>query len=218
MYAIVDIAGQQFKVEKDKKIYVHRLNVEAGSKVDFDKVLLIDNDGDVKVGTPILKNYIVSASVITHLKGDKVKVFKKKRRKGYQKLNGHRQALTQLLIEKIREGTAKPVTAPKKEEKPKAATVETIKSQEAPVEKKAETKKPAAKKAAEKEVKKEKPVAKKKTETTKTAKTSAPAKKPAAKAAPKKETKPAAKAAAPKTNKAVAKGTKSEAKPKSKEK
>ena len=101
MYAIVEIAGQQFKVEKDKKIFVHRLPNEEGSSVEFDKVLLLDNDGDVKVGAPAIAGAKVSATVIEHMKGDKVIVFKKKRRKGYKKRNGHRQYLTQLHIQDI---------------------------------------------------------------------------------------------------------------------
>lgn len=101
MYAIVDIAGQQFKVSKDQKIYVHRLEAEEGSQVDFDKVMLVDNDGKVKVGTPVVENAKVSAKVLSHVKGDKVLVFKKKRRKGYKKLNGHRQFMTQIQIEEI---------------------------------------------------------------------------------------------------------------------
>ena len=101
MYAIVDIAGQQFKVEKDQKVFVHRLNAEEGSKVSFDKVLLVDNDGQVRVGTPTISDAKVSATVLNHLKGDKVLVFKKKRRKGYQKMNGHRQYLTRIQIEEI---------------------------------------------------------------------------------------------------------------------
>ena len=101
MYVIVDIAGQQFKVEKDQKLYVHRLAQEEGASVEFDKVLLSDNDGDVKVGTPVVKGAKVSAKVIAHVKGDKVLVFKKKRRKGYKKLNGHRQYFTQIQIENI---------------------------------------------------------------------------------------------------------------------
>lgn len=102
MYAIVDIAGQQFKVEKDQKVYVHRLEAEEGSKVSFDNVLLIDNDGKVEVGLPNVKGASVSATVLSHVRGDKVLVFKKKRRKGYQKLNGHRQDLTQIQIENIK--------------------------------------------------------------------------------------------------------------------
>lgn len=100
MYAIVEIAGQQFKVEKDQQLFVHRLEGEVGSKVEFDKVFLTDNDGDVKVGAPTLKTK-VTATILEHLKGDKVIIFKKKRRKGYKKKNGHRQYLTKLAIEKI---------------------------------------------------------------------------------------------------------------------
>jgi large subunit ribosomal protein L21 len=101
MYAIVEIAGQQFKVEKDQKIFVHRLNGNEGDVVDFDKVLLVDEDGQVKVGTPAVKGAKVSGKILEHLKGDKVKVFKKKRRKGYQKMNGHRQQFTRIQIESI---------------------------------------------------------------------------------------------------------------------
>ena len=101
MYAIVEIAGQQFKVEKDQKIFVHRLEQEEGAQVDFDKVLLLDNDGKIKVGTPLVKGVKISSKVLNHVRADKVKVFKKKRRKGYQTLNGHRQDLTQIQIEDI---------------------------------------------------------------------------------------------------------------------
>ena len=103
MYAIVDIAGQQFKVEKDQKLYVHRLEVEEGKKVSFQKVLLIDTGNKVSVGNPVVKGASVDAKVISHMKADKVLVFKKKRRKGYQKLNGHRQYMTQIQIESISE-------------------------------------------------------------------------------------------------------------------
>lgn len=101
MYAIVEIAGQQFKVEKDKKLFVHRLDAEEGASVDFDKVLLVDNDGKVAVGTPVVEGAKVTAKVLAHVKGDKVIVFKKKRRKGYQKMNGHRQQFTQIQVETI---------------------------------------------------------------------------------------------------------------------
>ena len=101
MYAIVDIAGQQFKVEQGRKVYVHRLEGEEGAKVNFDKVLLLDNEGAVKFGTPYLDGANVGATILRHLKGDKVIVFKKKRRKGYQKKNGHRQCLTQIQIDSI---------------------------------------------------------------------------------------------------------------------
>ncbi len=101
MYAIVDIAGQQFKVEKDQTIFVHRLAGEEGSSVNFEKVLLVDNEGKVNVGTPVVENAKISAKILAHVKGDKVQVFKKKRRKGYQVLNGHRQCFTQVQIEEI---------------------------------------------------------------------------------------------------------------------
>jgi large subunit ribosomal protein L21 len=102
MYAIVDIAGQQFKVQKDQKVYVNRLSSEEGSSINFDKVLLVDNEGKTSVGAPTVKGASVSAKVIQHLKGDKVIVFKKKRRKGYKVKNGHRQYLTQIQIENIK--------------------------------------------------------------------------------------------------------------------
>lgn len=101
MYAIVEIAGQQFKVEKDQKVFVHRLEQAEGEQIDFDKVLLVEDEGKVKVGKPVVKGAKVSAKVLEHLRGDKVKVFKKKRRKGYQVLNGHRQYLTKIQIEEI---------------------------------------------------------------------------------------------------------------------
>jgi large subunit ribosomal protein L21 len=101
MYAIVEIAGQQFKVEKDKKVFVHRLAAAEGSSVEFDKVLLVDNEGTIAVGTPVVEGAKVTAKVLEHTKGDKVLIFKKKRRKSYQKLNGHRQSFTQVLIEEI---------------------------------------------------------------------------------------------------------------------
>jgi large subunit ribosomal protein L21 len=164
MYAIVEIAGQQFKVEQDQQLYVHRLEAEEGSKIDFDKVLLIENEGKVNVGAPVIEGAKVTAKVIQHLKGDKVIVFKKKRRKGYTKKNGHRQYLSQIQIEAIAESGAKKV-APKKEAAPKAeAKVEAPKKEAAP---KAEAKAPAKKAAAPK----------------------AEAKAPAKKAAPKKEDK-----------------------------
>ncbi len=107
MYAIVEIAGQQFKVEKDQQIFVHRLVAEEGSKIDFDKVLLLDDAGTVNVGAPVITGAKVTAKVLEHLKGDKVIVFKKKRRKGYKVKNGHRQALTQIVVENILEKAVK---------------------------------------------------------------------------------------------------------------
>ena len=144
MYAIVEIAGQQFKVEKDQQIFVHLLEEKEGAKVEFDNVLLIDNNGKVNVGAPAISGAKVTAKVLDHVKGDKVVVFKKKRRKGYRVKNGHRQAFTQIEIQSIVEkgATAKKATATtaKKEAKaePKAAV------------KKAPTKKAPAKKAAPK--------------------------------------------------------------------
>ncbi len=101
MYVIVEIAGQQFKVENGQKLYVHRLDAERGSVVEFDKVLLVDNDGAVTVGTPTVAGAKVTAEVVSHLKADKVLVFHKKRRKGYRKLNGHRQCMTELKINNV---------------------------------------------------------------------------------------------------------------------
>ena len=175
MYAIVDIAGQQFKVEEDQKLYVHRLEVEEGKKVSFQKVLLIDTGNKVSVGNPVVKGASVDAKVISHMKGDKVLVFKKKRRKGYQKLNGHRQYMTQIQIESISEtGAAAKKEAPAAKAAPKAAA----------------EKKPAAK-ATPKATTAKKPAAKTTAAKTTAAKTTAAkkpaAKKPAAKAAPKKE-------------------------------
>ncbi|MBQ2414681.1 MAG: 50S ribosomal protein L21 [Rikenellaceae bacterium] len=101
MYVIVEIAGQQFKAEKGRKLYVHRLSGEVDSSVSFDKVLLTDNDGQVKVGAPVVEGASVKAKILKHLKDDKVIVFKKRRRKGYKVKNGHRQYLTQILVEDI---------------------------------------------------------------------------------------------------------------------
>ena len=101
MYAIVEIAGQQFKVNKDQKIFVHRQEGEVGDKLTFERVYLIDNDSDIKVGMPVVDGASINASIVSHVRGDKVLVFKKKRRKSYQKMTGHRQDFTQLLIEDI---------------------------------------------------------------------------------------------------------------------
>jgi large subunit ribosomal protein L21 len=101
MYAIVEIEGQQFKVEKDQKLFVHRLPLNEGEQVEFDKVLLTSTEKEVKVGSPTVSGAKITAKVLAHVRGDKVKVFKKKRRKGYQKLNGHRQDFSQIQIEEI---------------------------------------------------------------------------------------------------------------------
>ncbi len=116
MYAIVEIAGQQFKVAKDQKVYVHRLQEEEGAKVSFNKVLLIGSDGTVTVGAPVIEGAEVTAKILGHLKGDKVIVFKKKRRKGYKKKNGHRQFLTEIQIESIAASGATKKGATKKAE------------------------------------------------------------------------------------------------------
>ena len=142
MYAIVEIAGHQFKVSKDLKVYVNRLASEEGSKITFDKVLLLDDNGTITLGAPAIEGASVEAKVLQHLKGDKVIVFKKKRRKGYKKRNGHRQYLTQIVIEGISTSAPKKA-APKKEAVEVVATEEV----EAPKVKKA----PKAKKEATKE-------------------------------------------------------------------
>jgi large subunit ribosomal protein L21 len=141
MYAIVEIAGQQFKVSKDLKVYVHRLANEEGSKVSFDKVLLLDDNGNITLGAPAIEGASVEAKVLQHLKGDKVIVFKKKRRKGYKKRNGHRQYLTQIVIEGISAtGGKKAAKAEKAVAEPKAEKVEAAepKAPKAPKAKKAE--------------------------------------------------------------------------------
>lgn len=117
MYAIVEIAGQQFKVEKDQQVFVHRLDAQEGDKISFDDVYLIDDKGTVTVGAPAVKGAQVQASVLRHLKGDKVIIFKKKRRKGYKKKNGHRQYLTEIRIDSVVANGAKPA-AKKEEAKP----------------------------------------------------------------------------------------------------
>ena len=154
MYAIVEIAGQQFKVERGNKVYVHRLDANQGAKLEFDKVFLIENAGKISVGAPTVDGARVAATVVEHVKGDKVIVFKKKRRKGYQKWNNHRQSFTQILIQGIlgKGETLKDELEAKKsvrnhtENKNLAEVAAEVK---APV-KKAATKKASAKKAAAK--------------------------------------------------------------------
>ncbi|MGJ8548266.1 50S ribosomal protein L21 [Winogradskyella wichelsiae] len=116
MYAIVEIAGQQFKVAKDQRVFVNRLAIEEGQEVSFDNVLLIGDGDNITLGAPAIDGAQVSAKVLKHLKGDKVIVFKKKRRKGYRVKNGHRQSLTEIVIEGIATSGAKK-SAPKKETK-----------------------------------------------------------------------------------------------------
>jgi large subunit ribosomal protein L21 len=171
MYAIVEIAGQQFKVEHGKKLFVHRLEHEDGKEVEFDQVLLIEDEGKITIGTPTIKDAVIGARVLEKVRGDKVIVFKKKRKKGYRVKNGHRQNFTEIEIISINgvkspvrkvtkkaasaeteavavEGTTKPKkatkkTATKKEETPvKKTTTKKV------VEKKPAEKKPAAKKTA----------------------------------------------------------------------
>ena len=193
MYAIVEIAGLQYKVEKDQRLYVNRLNVAKGKKVKFDRVLLTEEKGDVKVGAPVIDGAVVEATVNGEVKGDKILVFKKKRRKGYQKMNGHRQMFTSITINKItvkapaKKAAAKatedleaaPKKAASKKTAAKKATTAKKPAAKKPTTKKATTaKKPAAKKPATKKVSTAKKPAAKKTTT---------AKKPASKkAAPKK--------------------------------
>ena len=119
MIAVVEIQGSQFKVSKNQKLYVNRLKGKEGTKVSFDNVLLVDEDGKVKVGMPKVSGAVVEAKIVSHQKDDKVIVFKKKRRKGYKVKNGHRQLLTELLIEKISQKKSAQVKST--EEKPKAA-------------------------------------------------------------------------------------------------
>lgn len=146
MYAIVEIAGQQYKVEKDQQIFVHRLEGKEGSKVTFDQVLLTADGDKIEVGAPAVQGVSVSAKIIEHLKGDKVIVFKKKRRKGYKVRNGHRQYMSKIEIEAI--GASKAAPKAKAEDKPKA---EATKSEAKPkAEAKTTAKKPAAKKPAAK--------------------------------------------------------------------
>ena len=117
MYAIVEIAGQQFKVEKDQKYFVHQLEGKPGSKVTFENVLLLDDKGKVSVGAPAVNGVQVTAKIEQHLLGDKVIVFKKKRRKGYKVKNGHRQRLTEITVQEIPKKAATKKAAPKSETK-----------------------------------------------------------------------------------------------------
>ena len=121
MFAIVEIAGQQFKVAKDQKVFVHRLDAKTGDKVSFDQVYMLADGDKVTVGAPAVANASIEAKVVRHLKDDKVIVFKKKRRKGYRVKNGHRQSLTEIVIESVGVGTAKKAAA-KKAVLPKADT------------------------------------------------------------------------------------------------
>jgi len=164
MYAIVDIAGQQFKVEPKQKVYVHRLEANEGDVVEFKDVLLYENNGKIQVGAPLVAGAVVSAKVLGNVKGDKVIIFKKRRRKGYRVLNGHRQYFTQLFIQ----GIAGQGETLKIEEAPVAKAISKDLAKATELVKKAPAKKAEAAEGAEAKVKK------------------APAKKAAKKAAPKK--------------------------------
>ncbi|MFS4482521.1 50S ribosomal protein L21 [Hyunsoonleella sp. 2307UL5-6] len=146
MYAIVEIAGHQFKVEKDQKVFVNRLQTEEGKTISFDNVLLIGDGDKVTVGAPAIGGAQVSAKVLKHLKGDKVIVFKKKRRKGYRVKNGHRQSLSEIVIESIVASGAKPAKKAAAKSEPKKVEPK-AKVEAKAVAPKAEAKKPATKKA-----------------------------------------------------------------------
>lgn len=161
MYAIVEIAGQQFKVERGQRVYVHRLEANEGTNVEFDKVYLTDNNGKISVGNPVIDGAKVAATVVSHVKGDKVAVFKKKRRKTFQKWNNHRQLFTEILIqgvlgkgESVKDAlpaVARPVKTHRKFNT-NTPVVETVAAEV----KKAPAKKAAPKKAAAKKVTKKK--------------------------------------------------------------
>jgi len=144
MYAIVEIAGQQFKVEEGKKIFVHRLEAENGKKVEFDQVLLIEDNDKIVIGEPVIKDALVEGKVLEQLRGDKVIVFKKKRKKGYRIKNGHRQYFTQIEIVSIHEKAVR--KASKKEE----VVAEEVTEEKPVAEKAVAVKKPAVKKTAAK--------------------------------------------------------------------
>ena len=139
MYAIVEISGKQFKVEKKQKLFVNRLDVAEGKKISFDNVLMINDGSKSSVGTPNVSGVQVDAKVLKHLKSDKVIVFKKKRRKGYKVRNGHRQAITEIEISDILTGVSKKSTAKKADAPKKAEAKKTV------VTKKAEPKKASTK-------------------------------------------------------------------------
>jgi len=233
MYAIVDIAGQQFRVEKGQKIYVHRLDEEEGKNLNFDKVLLIDNEGKILIGEPVIEGAFIEGKVLTHLKGDKVIVFKKKRRKGYKVKKGHRQFMSYIEIVTINEkgapkkSTVKPAEKPESEKSkaddpakkpaPVAEAKETVRTAAKTETKAPASKKPVAKATAAMEPAAKKPAAKttaaREATATKPATKKPAAKKPAAKIAASKKpmaAKPAAKsttAAKPAKASAAAKST-----------
>ena len=143
MYAIVEISGKQFKVEKKQKLFVNRLDVAEGKKISFDNVLMINDGSKSSVGTPNISGVQVDAKVLKHLKSDKVIVFKKKRRKGYKVRNGHRQAITEIEISDILTGVSKKAISKKAEAPKKAEAKKTVAT------KKAEPKKASTKKASQ---------------------------------------------------------------------
>lgn len=174
MYAIIEIAGQQFRIEKDQKIIVHRLEQKVGSQIDFESVLLLDNDKNVLIGEPLIKGARIVARVLSHTKGDKIRIFKKKKRKGYQVLNGHRQKLTEIMIEEIMEKSTAKETHTAETEKGKSAVADGELSKPAVIKettakptgreaqaKTSATKKVSAKKAPGPETEEEKPAVKK---------------------------------------------------------
>ncbi len=171
MYAIVEIAGQQFKVEEGKRIFVHRLEAEKDAIIEFDRVLLVENNDKVLVGEPVIENFVVEGKVLDHVKGDKVIVFKKKRKKGYRVKNGHRQFFSEIEVTGIGEkGSIVRKEAPKKEKVKKAAEPEpeVAVAEEKPKEKKTTARKTAPR--AEKPEPKEKKAAAKKPAVKKTSK------------------------------------------------
>ena len=198
MYAIVEIAGQQFKVEEGKKIFVHRLEVGEGDQIDFDKVLLIEDDGKIMIGEPTIKDAYVEGKILDHMRGDKVIVFKKKRKKGYRVKNGHRQNFTQVEILSINDKGLAKKPIPKKEEvkvaeakvsetkEAKTKVAEVVVKEKKSVAKKPEVKKEEApaKKTTEKKAAEKKPAVKKPA-VKKPAATKPEAKKPAEKKSPK---------------------------------
>jgi large subunit ribosomal protein L21 len=200
MYAIVDIAGQQFKVEEGQKIFVHRLDVEEGDNIEFDKVLLIENDGKITVGEPVIKDALIEGKILDHIRGDKVIIFKKKRKKGYRIKNGHRQNFTQVEIVSINEkgGPRKPVVKKGKNVVAEAPATESVLAEKKPAARKAAVKKtevktPAVKKTAEKKTTEKKTTEKKPAASKPVAKKAVESKPVAKKAAVKKPAKGKAK-------------------------
>ena len=166
MNAIVEISGKQFKVEKDSKLFVHRVLGKEGDKITFDNVLMLDNGSKITLGNPVVTGASVQAKILKHLKDDKVIVFKKKRRKGYKVKNGHRQLLTQIVVEKINEKGSKAQSKTQSDQlkDPKNDTKSVTKSAaKKPAVKKPAVKKPAVKKPAAKKPAAKKPAVKKPT-------------------------------------------------------